>query len=73
MHEIEVIDIKKSEEETILHVVLLKEFKEWFTKSQGMKRWNHKKFQSVFLNALRNAGKDYKSAKVKVEAVIERL
>ena len=73
MYEIEIINIKRSEEGTILHVVLVKEFKEWFTKSQGMKRWNHKKFQSVFLNALRSAGKDYKSPKVKVEAVIERL
>lgn len=74
MHEIKVIDIKRDEDDkTVLHVILLKEFKEWFTENQGMKCWNHKKFQSVFLNSLSEVGKDYRPARVKIESVIESL
>ena len=31
------------------------EFKDWFKKSQGLKRWSDKRFQNVVLEAIRSA------------------
>jgi hypothetical protein len=31
------------------------EFKEWFKKSQGLKRWSHSRFQKVMREAIRVA------------------
>ena len=33
------------------------EFKEWFKKSQGLKRWSDSRFQNVVLEAIRYAMK----------------
>ena len=66
MHEINVLKIYVEGDKQILSVTVTKEFKDWFKSSFGLSKWNHMKFQRVFLDALQSVGLEYSDGKVKV-------
>ena len=37
-----------------LKIEITKSFKKWFCKSYNLKRWNHKKFQKILLESLKD-------------------
>ena len=66
MHKLEILDITKENKRDLITVSLSNDFKSWFRDSYDLKKWNHMKFQRVFLDALWEAGIDYRKGKIKV-------
>ncbi len=53
--EIKVADIVEQENgESVVMVDIDDEFKEWFKKTHGLKRWSQKRFEKWFVKAMSN-------------------
>jgi len=50
----------------VMVVRLDRDFKGWFCSLYELKKWNHLKFQKIFLGALRDVGADRGAQKIKV-------
>ena len=67
MHEITVEKMRVVDGCVVVDLSITKEFKKWFVDNQSLKKWSHKRFQKVFLEAF--SGQeifDFKQGKVKV-------
>lgn len=51
MHEIIVNEVTIHDNQILVDLSITKEFKTWFVENQSLKKWSHKRFQKVFLNA----------------------
>ena len=69
MKTIEITGITTSKGSETLDVRLESSFKTWFCDAYSLKRWNHKKFQKVLIDSLKDAGIKIKAKKVKVEVL----
>tara|TARA_Y100000114_G_scaffold146735_1_gene157763 strand:- start:401 stop:613 length:213 start_codon:yes stop_codon:yes gene_type:complete len=69
MKTIEITGITHNRGSEVLGVRLEASFKEWFCDAYSLKRWNHKKFQKVLIDSLKDAGIKTSAKKVKVEVL----
>ena len=69
MKTIEITGITSNKGAEVLGVRIESTFKEWFCETYSLKRWNHKKFQKVLIDSLKDAGVKTSAKKVKVEVL----
>ena len=69
MKTIEITGITSNKGAEVLGVRIESTFKEWFCEAYSLKRWNHKKFQKVLIDSLKDAGVKTSAKKVKVEVL----